>query len=86
MYGARLHSKSICNWLIEVCGIIPNKSLVVDPKLNITWDLLRGYFDGDGSIRLGGTRKESKFTTGSLIWAERISEFLLDNNIHNVIT
>ena len=86
VYGARLHSKVICDWLVNICNITPNKSTIVNPTLPITWDLLRGYFDGDGSITLKGSRKESKFTTGSLKWAERISSFLTINNIHNVIT
>ena len=86
VYGARVHNKVLCVWLVNVCNITPNKALNVNPTLPITWDLLRGYFDGDGSIRLKGYHGESKFTTSSKIWAERISKFLLDNNIYNVIT
>lgn len=51
----------------------------------MTWDLLRGYFDGDGSIRLSRKSAECKFTTGSKIQAERISKFLILENIENVI-
>ena len=72
-YGARFHSKQICNWLINTCNITPNKSLTLNPTVPITWDLLRGYFDGDGCIRLRGYHAEAKFTTGSIIWAERIN-------------
>lgn len=86
VYGARVHSKSLCNWLINTCNITPNKSKTLNPSIPINWHLLRGYFDGNGSIRLKGYHGESKFTTGSEIWSNRISEFLLNNNIHNVIT
>ena len=42
---------------------------------------IRGYFDGDGCIRMSlikgkYKRYEAKFTTGSKIWAERIQTFL----------
>ena len=86
VYGARIHSKSICEWLINECDITPNKALTVNPNIDIDWDLLRGYFDGDGSVRLTGYHAESKFTTGSFIWANRISELLFENDIYNVIT
>ena len=86
VYGAKICSKSICKFLIDNYNITPNKSLTLNPNIEISWDLLRGYFDGDGSIRLQQTRCETKFTTGSMIWANRISEFLLKNDIFNVIT
>lgn len=86
VYGARVHNKVLCTWLNDTCGVTPKKSLTLNPALPITWDLLRGYFDGDGSVRLQGYHGEAKFTTGSKIWAERISKFLLDNDIYNIIT
>lgn len=86
VYGARIHSKSICKYLIDTYNITPNKGLSLNPNIEISWDLLRGYFDGDGSIRLQKTRCEAKFTTGSGIWAKRISYFLLNNDIFNIIT
>lgn len=86
VYGARIHNKVLCDWLNNTCGITPNKALTLNPTLPITWDLLRGYFDGDGSIRLRGYHGEAKFTTGSKIWAERISQFLFDNDIYNIIS
>lgn len=85
VYGARLHSKMICEFLINSYNIVPNKSLILNPTLPITWDLLRGYFDGDGSIRLSRKSAECKFTTGSKIWAERISKFLILEGIENII-
>lgn len=84
-YSARTSDKSLCEWLITVCNITPNKALTINPTLPITWDLLRGYFDGDGSIRLTKSKYEVKFTTGSKVWAERIKEFLAINNIYSVI-
>lgn len=85
VYGCYINSKEICLWLKNKCGIGPNKALVLNPLIDITWDFIRGYFDGDGSIRLQGVHCESKFTTGSLAWANKISEFLNKNSIYNMI-
>lgn len=85
-YSARTSDKQLCEWLINVCNITPNKALTLNPSLPITWDLLRGYFDGDGSVRMTGKHYEAKFTTGSKIWADRIKTFLEYYNINSVIT
>ena len=85
-YSARTCDKSLCDWLITICNITPNKAITLNPTLQINWDLLRGYFDGDGSIRLTDLRYEAKFTTGSKVWAYRIKEFLRINLIYSVVT
>lgn len=86
VYGAVCRNKSIVEWLMSTCNILPNKALNINPYLEINRDLLRGYFDGDGSVRLQDTRGEMKFTTGSRQWAEKISSYLLSNNIYNIIS
>jgi len=55
-------------------NIPERKALVLNPIIDIDWDILHGYFDGDGCIRLSKAkhrwnRYEAKFTTGSEIWA-----------------
>lgn len=78
-------SKSVTKWFINTFDVGPNKSLILDPNIELNWDLLHGYFDGDGCVRLTDPHKEAKFTTGSLVWAGRIREFLLKYNIENKI-
>lgn len=80
------NSKPVTRWFIDTFNIPKRKALVLNPTINIDWDILHGYFDGDGSIRLGKSkgkwnRYEAKFTTGSLVWANRIMEFLTSEGI-----
>lgn len=75
IHQAYIGSKQLCDFLIEL-NIVPNKSLVLNPNLPLTSDFLRGYFDGDGSIRKD--RKECKFTCGSKVFIRRICQ-VLDN-------
>ena len=49
-----INNHNICNDLVNK-GIVPNKSLILDIKLDeieekYYYDIIRGYFDGDGSI------------------------------------
>ena len=75
------NSKPVTEWFMKTFNIPERKALVLNPSINIDWDILRGYFDGDGCIRMSlikgkYKRYEAKFTTGSKIWAERIQTFL----------
>lgn len=75
------HSKPTTKWFMDTFNISGKKALVLNPSIIINWDILHGYFDGDGSIRMTLSkgkykRYEMKFTTGSYIWANRIIEFL----------
>ena len=84
------HSKPTTQWFSETFNIPENKSLILNPTLEIDWDILHGYFDGDGCIRMTKSkgrwnRYEAKFTTGSEIWAERIKDFLEKEGISSYI-
>lgn len=85
------NSKPTTYWFKTTFNITNKKALILNPTIDLDWDIIHGYFDGDGCIRLGKTsnkhneRYEAKFTTGSLIWANRIKEFLLKNNINSSI-
>lgn len=80
------YSKPVTEWFMNTFSIPQKKALVLDPTVELDWDILHGYFDGDGSVR--GTlhkgrwnRYEAKFTTGSSKWADRISEFLRQEGV-----
>lgn len=82
VYGAYFSSKDIVTYIINTFNIIPNKSLTLNPSIDLNWQILQGYFDGDGSIRIRNNKYgEVKFTTGSLIWKNRIKEFLNNQGI-----
>ena len=75
------NSKPTTEWFVHTLGIPVRKALVLDPNIEIDWDILHGYFDGDGSIRADKAlgkydRYEMKFTTGSVVWKDRIVDFL----------
>lgn len=76
-YAVVFYNKSIVNELIEL-GITPNKSL--DLKLNITLnrDIVRGVFDGDGSVAANGS---VTITSGSKAFVEQLGNFFSDNKI-----
>lgn len=75
------NSKPVVEWFINTLGVSNRKALTLNPNIDLDWDILHGYFDGDGSIRKDLSkgkflRYEMKFTTGSEVWKDRIVEFL----------
>lgn len=84
------HSKPVTKWFMDTFHIQSKKALVLDPAIELDWDIVHGYFDGDGCIRLSLSkgrwpRYEAKFTTGSIIWANRLVEFLAKYGISSKI-
>ena len=84
------NSKPTTQWLMNTFNIPERKALVLNPNIELDWDILHGYFDGDGSVRMTKhrgkyNRYEAKFTTGSKVWAERISAFLEKEGISSHI-
>lgn len=62
-------------------GITPKKSLTLKLETPLSNHLLRGIFDGDGSVH--NKRHYCKITTGSLELGEQIVEFLSRNGIYS---
>lgn len=82
------NSKPVTKWFMDTFNIPMNKSLTLNPTIDLDWDIVHGYFDGDGCVRMTKSkgrwpRYESKFTTGSVEWANRISQFLESEGIHS---
>ena len=80
------NSKPVTKWFIDNLNISSRKALTLNPTIELDWDIVHGYFDGDGCIRLQNPHKEAKFTTGSEIWANRLQEFLSKYEIESTIT
>lgn len=85
------NSKPTAEWFINTIGMSSRKALTLNPNIELDWDILHGYFDGDGSIRRDlyrgkFQRYEMKFTTGSVIWKDRIVEFLNNNGVQTHIS
>lgn len=73
-------SKAIVTNLISY-GITPKKSLTINLTIPLTTHILRGIFDGDGSVH--NKKHCCKITTGSFMLGSQIVEFLGKNNIYS---
>lgn len=79
------NSKPVTKWFIDTFNVSNRKAFTLDPTIELDWNIVHGYFDGDGCIRLQSPHKEAKFTTGSLVWAQRLQEFLAKYEIESTI-
>ena len=84
IFEASIHSKDLCKYFIDIFNIIPNKDLQLDPKVPFTPSFIRGYFDGDGSIRKDG-KAEAKFTSGSSIFISKLCAIFDSLNIYYIV-
>lgn len=82
-YNIKYKNEDIVNYL-ETFGIVPKKSNTLKLKY-INWDVLRGIFDGDGSI-MQDTRVDCSFkfqiTSGSLEFIRQLQDFYDSNDIN----
>jgi intein/homing endonuclease len=88
LYEAYISSKELCEYFINDLNITPNKTLSLNPNIEYTNNFILGYFDGDGCIvnsTNNRTRYESNFTSGSLIFLEKIKEQLDSIGIYSII-
>lgn len=84
-YKISFMNKKVCE-LLSTYGITPNKSLTITmPYMN--WDILRGIFDGDGSLVKDSRSNNWRFkiSSGSVQLLKQIQLFLLENNINSSI-
>lgn len=85
------YSKPAAEWFYNELKITSKKALTLNPNIELDWEILHGYFDGDGSIRMtlrNGKypRYEMKFTTGSAKWKDRIVAFLAKEGINTHVS
>ena len=81
MYTAILHSKDLANWFQSELGVDNVKHHTLNPPIELNWDIIRGFFDGDGSSAKG----EWQLKSCSKIWLERIQEFLRSYGIVSML-
>lgn len=88
IFEASIHSKKLCEYLINELNITPNKSLTLNPKVKYTSNFILGYFDGDGCIRNSNevqTRYECNITCASKVFINKIKEILDKQGIYSII-
>lgn len=72
MYKAEIGSKDIALWFKNELKIDNKKHHTLNPPIKINWDIIRGFFDGDGCSSKG----QFVLNSCSKIWLERIGKFL----------
>lgn len=82
MYTAHLNSKDITLWFKNELKIDSKKHHTLDPNIELNWDIIRGYFDGDGT----SAKKNWSLSSCSKVWLKRIQDFLKENNIESKLT
>ena len=80
-YKAILYDKDIAFYFKNVIGIDENKVRNLNPNIELNWDIIRGFFDGDGSAH---KVRGWSITSSSLIWILRIKNFLLKEGISKI--
>jgi hypothetical protein len=95
MVELKLNGKKIVNDL-EKIGVYPNKTFTIDYPMideNLERHFLRGYFDGDGCIRIntdkrdGSKRGDLRIVSGSINMLNKINErmnFLFGTNMNKL--
>ena len=82
-YTTSFSNKYVKDWLYNI-GITPKKSRTIKLAIPLTNHIIRGVFDGDGSV---DKRGRQKITSGSIEFIEQIQETLLQQGIRtNVYT
>lgn len=81
MYKASLHDKHLAAWFHNNIGISNVKHHNLNPKIELNWNIVRGFFDGDGSASKGNWTLKSC----SQIWLERIQKFLKSYGIESTL-
>lgn len=73
MYNAKIGSKAIAEWFSTSLKISSNKHHTLNPEIELNWNIIRGYFDGDGSM---SPERYLSFKSCSKTWLDRIQSFL----------
>ena len=83
MYQVSFRNKEIVEYLNSL-GFKENKTFTFIPNFKITWDYIRGVFEGDGYFRWGKT-KELNITSACKQHIEIIKKFTDRFGIHSLI-
>lgn len=83
IYYPTIRSIIMCNWFMDTFNIESNKHHTLNPNIKLNWDIIRGYFDGDGSAHLKGGWI---ITSCSKNWIYKIKDFLTKNNIYSHVS
>lgn len=74
-------NQDVHEYLISL-GIVPNKSKILKLKIPLNGSILRGIFDGDGSV----SQRRPKITTGSLAFKHQLEQYYTSLGIEYTTT
>lgn len=77
-------NKNVAEYLHSL-GLVQRKTLVFKANFEITWDYLRGYFEGDGCLDFPRQFGRIQIVSASLCHLKQIQEFLIKNEINCAI-
>ena len=83
MYWPKIISTTIGTWFLEKYKIDTKKHHTLNPNIELNWDIIKGFFDGDGNAHKNGGLC---LTSSSYIWLERIQKFYEKYNIYSTLT
>lgn len=81
MYSAILCDTNIAKWFNKELNIANKKHHTLNPNCGINWDIIRGFFDGDGSSAKG----EWQLKSCSKMWLERIQNYINSFDIKTIL-
>lgn len=81
IYHCILNDIKIAEWFHNDLGIDNKKHHTLNPKWEINWDIIRGFFDGDGS----SAKREWQLKSCSKQWLERIQQFIKSYDIDTTL-
>lgn len=82
MYRVYIQSIDMYKWFVDTYKIDSKKHHTLNPDINLNWNILRGYFDGDGNAHKNGGWT---ITSCSLTWINRCAKFLKDNGVRTTL-
>lgn len=84
-YAVKFSNPEVKQYLINL-GITPRKSLTLNLNINLTWDFVRGYFDGNGYVRYTTDKNVNiSIITGSQQFSKQLSEFFTEYSIKHYV-
>lgn len=87
MCSIRIYKKRFVENL-EKLGITENKTFNIEfPNIdkNLIRHFIRGYFDGDGCVTVSNKYIRYDFTSGNILFLEKLRDILYENNIKSYI-
>lgn len=82
MYRVYIQSIDIYKWFVDTYKVDSKKHHTLNPDIKLNWNILRGYFDGDGNAHKNGGWT---ITSCSLAWINRCAKFLSENGVRTTL-